>query len=335
MDRPSRRWMLQTGAAGAAVSWGGLAFSQASGKFRFMTPFGYSLAFAPVLYAKAGGFLEKEGLDGEIMGGKGAAFSAQMAIAGQIDAGRTGAGNYIVARVNNGAPLISIATIAQVSPFFVLSPRAKPLASPESFKGKTLGMASLGGSMEETLNLTLRRAGIDPETINKVKVADNPASYALVEAGRIDGFIGNISTATKVQSAFVGASAIRIDDGVPGQAYVANPTTIARNEAAYVAFLRAVHRSVSAILDARDTAPIITAIGKAFDIRGLEDMDLAKRDLASNAESWTAKGRQNLLRNVPEIWAGGLKLMTDAGIVKNQIDPAVLYTNALLDKALT
>jgi NitT/TauT family transport system substrate-binding protein len=330
----SRRWVLQSGAAGAGMAWAGLSFAQASGKFRFMTPFGYSLAFAPVLYAKAGGFLAKEGLDGEIMAGKGAALSAQMAIAGQIDAGRTGAGNYIVARVNNGAPLISIATIAQVSPFFVLSPKGNALASPESFRGKTLGMATLGGSMEETLNLTLRRAGIDPTTINKVKVADNPASYALVEAGRIDGFMGNISTATKVQAAFAGASAMRLDDGVPGQTYVANPATISRNEAAYVAFLRAVHRSVSAIVDAKDTAPIIAAIGKAFDIRGLEDVELAKRDLAANAESWMAKGRENLLRNVPETWAGGLKLMTDAGIVKNQIDPAALYTNALLDKAL-
>lgn len=334
MQAMDRRRLLQTGAAGAGMAWAGLSFAQASGKFRFMTPFGYSLAFAPVLYAKAGGFFEKEGLDGEIIGGKGAAHSAQLAIAGQIDAGRTGAGNYIVARANNNAPLISIATIAQVSPFFVLSPKDKRLATPESFKGKTLGMASLGGSMEETLNMTLRRAGIDPTTINKVKVADNPASYALVEAGRIDGYMGNISTTTKVQSSFPGASAMRLDDGVPGQVYVANPTIIARNEAAYVAFLRAVHRSISAILDAKDTEPIITAISKAFDIRGLEDMDLVKRDLASNAESWTAKGRENVLRNVPETWAGGLKLMIEAGIVKSKIDATALYTNALLDKAL-
>lgn len=334
MRGPSRRWVLQSGATGAGMAWAGLSFAQGSGKFRFMTPFGYSLAFAPVLYAKAGGFLAKEGLDAEIMGGKGAALSVQMAIAGQIDAGRTSAGHYMIARANNGAPLVSIATIAQVSPFFVLSPKTKPLASPASFKGRTLGMTTLGGSMEETLNLTLRRAGIDPTTINKVKVADNPASYALVEAGRIDGFMGNTSTATKILMAFAGADAMRLDDGAPGQAYVANPATIAKNEPAYIAFLRAVHRAVSAILDANDTAPIIASIGKSFDIRGLEDIDLAKRELAAHSESWTAKGRSYLLRNVPETWAGGLKLMTDAGIVKNPIDPAALYTNALLDKAL-
>ncbi len=331
---PSRRAAITGASAGAATLWAGLAFAQGAAKFKFMTPFGYSLAFAPVLYAKAGGFFAKEGLDAEIVGGKGAALAAQMTIAGQMDAARTGAGNYMVARVNNAAPLISIATIAQVSPFFVLSPKGKALGEPATFKGKKIGMASLGGSMEETLNLTLRRAAVDSASVEKVKVADSAASYALVEAGRIDGFMGNISTAEKALASFPGASAVRLDDGVPGQVYVATPAQIARNEAQYVAFLRAVHRSASAIVDARDLEPIIKEIGKSFEIGGLDDMALAKRDLQGNAQSWIAKGRENLLRHVPDLWAGAVKLMNDAQMIKATPDPATLYTNALLDKAL-
>lgn len=333
-EGPSRRVVLAGAAAGSAALWAQLSFAQGTSKFRFMTPFGYSLAFAPVLYAKAGGFFAKEGLDADIVGGKGAALSAQMTIAGQMEAARTGAGNFMVARINNGAPLVSIATIAQVSPFFVLSPKAKPLTEPSTFKGRKIGMASLGGSMEETLNLTMRRATVDPASVEKVKVADSPASYALVEAGRIDGFIGNISTTQKALAAFAGASAMRMDDGVPGQVYVATPAQIQKNEAAYVAFLRAVHRSISAILDAKDTEPIIREIGKSFEIGGLEDMATAKRDLAGNAESWTAKGRQNLLRHVPELWSGAVKLMSEAQMIKSAPDATTLYTNALLDKAL-
>lgn len=334
-DMPSRRHVLAGAAAGiAATAWTEISFAQGTVKFRFMTPFGYSLAFAPVLYAKAGGFFAKEGLDADIVGGKGAALSAQMTIAGQMEAARTGAGNYIVARVNNGAPLVSIATIAQVSPFFVISPKAKALSEPAGFKGKKIGMASLGGSMEETLNLTMRRAAVDPTSVEKVKVADSPASYALVEAGRIDGFMGNISTTAKALSAFSGATASRMDDGVPGQVYVATPEQIAKHEARYVAFLRAVHTSASAILDAKDSEPIIKAIGQSFQISGLDDMALARRDLAQNAEAWIAKGRNNLLRNVPELWAGAIKLMREAEMIKSSPDPASLYTNALLEKAL-
>lgn len=331
---PTRRSMLTGAAGGGALIWAELSFAQGAAKFRFMTPFGYSLAFAPVLYAKAGGFFAKEGLDADIVGGKGAALAAQMTIAGQMEAARTGAGNYMVARINNGAPLLSIATIAQVSPFFVLSPKARALQEPPNFKGKKIGMASLGGSMEETLNLTMRRAAVEPGSVEKVKVADSAASYALVEAGRIDGFMGNISTAEKALAAFPGATAVRMDDGVPGQVYVATPQQIAKSEAHYVAFLRAVHRSASAIIDAKDTEPIIREIARTFDIGTLDDMALAKRDLALNAESWTAKGRDNLLRHVPELWSGAVKLMSDAQMIKSAPEVASLYTNALIDKAL-
>ena len=337
-DALSRRQVLAAAAFGPAIVSAHLAYAQGSGKFRFMTPFGYSLAFAPVLYARAGGFLAKEGLDAEIIAGKGAALAAQMTIAGQAEAARTGAGNYMVARINNGAPLIAIATIAQVSPFYVLSPKAKPLAAPSSFPAKKIGMASLGGSMEETLNLTLRRAGVDAATVEKVKIADTPASYALVEAGRVDGIMGNISTAMKAQAAFKDVAATRMDDGVPGQVYVATPETLARNEAAYVAFLRGVHRAASAIIDARDDAKaldaIIAAMGKTFDLGTLDDPALARRDLTENAASWTAKGRDNLLRNVPELWAVAVELMAEAGMLKTAPDAATLYTNAVLDKAL-
>ena len=303
-----------------------------------MTPFGYSLAFAPVLYAKAGGFLAKEGLDAEIIAGKGAALAAQMAIAGQTEASRTGAGNYMVARVNNGAPLIAFATIAQVSPFYVLSPKSKALQLPASFTGKKVGMASLGGSMEETLALTLYRGRVDYGAVEKVKIADTAASYALVEAGRVDGIIGNISTAMKAQATFKDVVATRLDDGVPGQVYVTTPDSLTRNEAAYVAFLRAVHRAAGTIIDAKDDAkaldPIVAVIAGSFDIGSIDDPALARRDLVENADSWTAKGRDNLLRNVPELWAGAVKLMAEAGLLKTAVEPATLYSNAALDKAL-
>ncbi len=331
----SRRSLLAgAAAAGSSPLWASVGWSQAAQKFRFMTPFGYSLAFAPVLYARAAGFFAKEGLDADIVGGKGAALAAQMTIAGQMEAARTGAGNYMVARVNNGAPLISIATIAQVSPFFVLSPKAKPLTDPASFRSRKIGMATLGGSMEETLNLTMRRAAVDPGSVEKVKVADSPASFALVEAGRIDGFMGNISTTEKALAAFASATAVRMDDGVPGQVYVTTPAQLQKGEGPYIAFLRAVHRSASAILDAKDHEPILKEIGKAFEISGLDNMDLAKRDLAQNAESWVAKGRNNLLRHVPEHWAGAVKLMSDAQMLKSAPDPTSLYTNARLETAL-
>ncbi len=71
----------------------------------------------------------------EVVNGKGASVALQLVIAGQAQVSRSGGANYMVARVNSGAA-VSIGTIAQVSPFFVVSsPKAK-INSPADMKGK-------------------------------------------------------------------------------------------------------------------------------------------------------------------------------------------------------
>lgn len=324
---------LGAGALGALLLPSGVN-AQGLRKMRFVTPFNFSLSYSAPFYAKAAGFFEKEGLDVEIINGKGAATAAQLVIAGQAEVARTGGANYIVARVKAGAPLISIATVAQVSPFFMVSAPDAPIKSAADMKGKTIGVASLGGSMEGTLNLMLRGGDIDPKGVERVKVADVPASFGLIQAKRIDGFMASVSSVVKILAAVPNAFTFSIDDGLPGQVYVATPKALAENEDLYVRFLRATHRSASAILDAKDLEPIIKAIGKNFELPGLNNMETAKADLTQNSKTWSAKGRENLLRNVPEQWSQAVKIMTDAGMIENPPKAEELYTNAILEKAL-
>ena len=329
----TRRGFLHGAAGFAAASYLLPSTGRAAEGFKFITPFGYSLSFSAVLYGKTGGYYAKEGLDVEVIGGKGAAMAAQMTIGGQADTGRTGGANFIVSKVKNGAPITSIATIAQVSPFYILSPKARGIVKVGDFKGKTFGMASLGGSMENTLNFMLRQGDVDPKTVNKVKVADTPAAFGLIEAGRIDGFMGNVSTAVKLTSTNPAISAIKVNDGIPGQVYVARDSDIGGNADRYVRFLRATIASATAILKTDDLTPILESIGGTFKIRTLSDMENARQDLKANAELWSANGMENLLRNVPAEWAGGVKLMGEAGMIPEGTDATKLYTNAIWDKA--
>lgn len=328
-----RRWMLQASLATAAMPFAMPLVAFAADKFRFITPFGYSLSFSAVMFGKTGGFYKKEGLDIQVIGGKGAAMAAQMTIADQSDVGRTGGANYIVSKVKNGAPLVSIGTIAQVSPFFIISPKSRGIAEVNDFKGKTFGMASLGGSMENTLNFMLRQGGVDPKEVNKVKVADTPAAFGLIEAKRIDGFMGNVSTTVKLLSTNAEIKAIKVNDGIPGQVYVARESDVKSNSDAYVRFLRATIAAAGEILDAKDLTPILKSIGGGFKVRALSDMENAARDLRENSKLWVANGRKNLLRNVPENWAGGVKLMGEAGMIPAGTNPEKLYTNAIWEKA--
>jgi ABC-type nitrate/sulfonate/bicarbonate transport system substrate-binding protein len=185
------------------------------------------------------------------------------------------------------------------------------------------------------LNLMLRAGQVGADKVERVEVADVPASYGLIEAGRISGFMASVSSVVKILSAVPGAATFPIDDGLPGQVYVASPKAIAANEDSYVRFLRAVHRSANAILDAQDLKPVIASIGGGgFDIPGLSNVDESISDLRQNAQTWVAKGRENVLRNVPSQWAEAVKVMAETGMIKREVDATTLYTNALLDKAI-
>lgn len=329
----TRRGFMQS-ALGGAVLLSMPHGARAATTFNFITPFSFSLAFAPVLYASAAGYYEDEGLDATIQSGKGAALAAQMTIAKQMDSGRTGGTNYIVSRINDGAPLTSIATIAQLSPFFIISSADDPVKTIADVRGRTVGMASLGGSMEATLDLMMAGDGVAADTVNKVKVADSAASYALIEAGRAGAFIGNTSSMIKASEAREGVVAIPMDDGMPGQVYVARPDQVEANPEKFVAFLKATHKAALEIVEADDLAPILKTIGDKYEVSGLSDMETAAKDLRANSENWAAKGKENILRNVPSIWEAAVTTLAENKMIDKTVPAPDLYTNALLDQAL-
>jgi len=329
-----RRDFLAASAASLFFLSAGRSASAKTTGFRFITPFTYSLSFAPVLYASAAGYYDDAGLTVEVQAANGAAMAAQMVLAGQMDSGRTGGTNYLISRVNHGAPLISIATIAQLSPFYIISSIKNPVKNVADLVGRTVGMASLGGSMEGTLNLMMRKGNLATDKVNKVKVADSAASFALIEAGRAGAFIGNTSSMVKAKAVRKDVFAIPMDDGMPGQVYVAQEKDISANPDKYVAFLKATHRSALEIATAKDLQPIIKAIMAKYTMPGLNDMKTAELNLSENARGWVAKGNDNLLRNIPELWAAAVTTLHDAGMINSAPDPKTLYTNDLLDKAI-
>lgn len=329
-----RRFTAAAGASLALLAGAGHVVAQPLRKVRFVTPFNFSLSYASVFHAKVAGFFEQEGLDVEVINGKGATTAAQLVIAGQAEIARTGGANYITSRVDAGAPLISIATIAQISPFYMVSSPDAPLKDAKDLTGKTIGVASLGGSMEGTLNLLLRGGGVDGSKVERVRVPDVAASYGLIQAKRIAGFMASISSLVKIKAAIPEVMTFPIDDGIPGQVYVAAPQAYAANQDLYVRFLRAEYKAINAILKASDLEPIVRGIGKGFEVPGIDDIKTSISDLKQNAETWTAKGPQNILRNVPEQWAEAEKVMNGAGMLKGSIEPRALYDNGARDKAV-
>lgn len=311
-----------------------VAFSQSTGTYTYLTPMTLSLAFAPILYPSAVGDYDKMGLDVKVEVGRGAGQVIQLTAAKQVDSGRTGGANYMAARAQENSDVIAFATIAQISPFVVISSEEKAVRSVQELEGKIVGMASFGGSMEATLNLMLAKAGIDPKSVRRERVADGPASFAMVEAGRIHAFFGNTSTVSRLRAEDYPLQVMAVDDGVPGQVYVAREAELAENRAQHVTFLKGAREAVLRIADMNDQEllDVIRVIGSKYDVPGIEKEDIALSDLKGNRELWLAQGKDNVLRNVPEQWEQGQKLLLDAGLMNET--SRNLYDNAIWEATL-
>jgi ABC-type nitrate/sulfonate/bicarbonate transport system substrate-binding protein len=182
--------------------------------------------------------------------------------------------------------------------------------------------------------MLLLRGKMDKTLVKREKVADSPGSFGLVEAGRVDGFFGNASTSVRLRNSGAKVSILRVDDGVPGQVFVATPEAVTKESDLLERFLRGVYKAVNALLDAKDLNPILDAIGKEYEIRGIAERETAMEDLRGNMELWTAKGRDNVLRNVPEAWAEAIAVMTQGGFLDKGADATRLYTNAIWERAV-
>lgn len=331
-----RRHFLTTSAAAAALAvQPAFVHAQAKGKLIFMTPAAFSLAFSPVLYAASTGLFEKEGVQVQVEAGRGAAQSIQLVAAKQVQAGRTGGANYMIARSNNAAPVIAFATIAQRSPFAIISAKSNPIEKPEDIIGKTIGMQSAGGSMEATLDLMLMRANIAGDKLRRERVADSAASYGMIEAKRVDAFLGNTSSAIRLLQQNYPITTMKMDDGVPGQVYVADEALLSANPDAYIAFTRAVHKGINelAAMDEAGLKKAIETMGGKFSIPGVNNTVVALADLRANMDLWSVDGsHKQALRCVPKLWTEGEALLRRADLVKGAAKP--MYNATIWERAV-
>ncbi len=334
-----RRQFLTTSTAAAAAAMAAAhpawVHAQSKGKLIFMTPAAYSLAFSPVMYAASTGLFEKEGVQVQVEAGRGAAQSIQLVAAKQVQAGRTGGANYMISRSNNNAPVIAFATIAQRSPFAIISAKSDPIEKPEDVIGKTIGMQSAGGSMEATLDLMLMRANIPGDKLRRERVSDSAASFGMIEAKRVHGFLGNTSSAIRLLAQNYPVHTLKMDDGVPGQVYVAEEAILTANPEPYIAFTRAVHKGIqelAAMDDAGLTKAIATMAGK-FNIPGANNTAVALPDLRGNMDLWSVDGGfKQALRCVPKLWTDGEALLRRAELVKGAAKP--MYNATIWERAV-
>ncbi len=299
-----------------------------------LTPFGFIIDFLEMMNASAGGHFQAAGLDTQVLGAGGAAASTQQLAAGRCQFIRGAAIDAVKAvGAQPGLGLVSVATIFQGSTFDVISDKAKPIARAEDFRGKRIGVVSIGGTTENFLDLMLHKVGIPKTEVPREVVGNNPGSFALLQQGRIDGFIAtsNVVEVLEQQKAPILAWSTDRYAKMPSQCYFTTQAIIDAQPVMVLGFVRAMKASVEEMLRG-PLEPILDRAAAKFDIPGIRDKPGLTRTVRGNMELWLSEGRDNLMRNIPALWTSARDNLAEASIA-NIADITRLYTNSFVDEA--
>ena len=331
-----RRAFLKAGVAGAvsAVAMPWVRRANAATSLTFFTPFGFSPDYIEVMNAKSAGYFADEGLDVTVRGAQGTAQVMQQLITGEAHIIRSAQLDQMRLVQNQNLPLTCISTLYQASNFYLISSKERPINEAKDLKGKTIGVVSVGGTTSIYLDFMMIKGGYSKDDVRRETTGNGPGAFQLVKQGRIDGFIATHAAFIPLERAGEPITYFSSDKyaPMPNQGFLTTRGFLEKNPDAAVAFLRAIKRSVDDILT-KPHQQIFERAAKDFEIQGIRNMD----NVLAISQNWPrlllAQGKENLLRNVPELWKQGVDVLASVNFLK-PTDPTAFYTNDYIDKAL-
>ena len=318
---------------GATLAANRPVFAQTGAKLLFMEPFDLAFEYMHEMNAVVGGHFAKQGLDVQIDNARGTAVAIQQVIAGQAIATRVGALDLIKASAAQDVKLVSIATSLHEAIFSLVSLKSAPLMTPQDMRGKTIGVASMGGGQENTLDLILASGGVSPKDVPRQAIGSNAGNVELLKQGRVNGFFATVETSILLRRA---GEPVEIWSAskyapLPGGIIITTRDFVDKNPDTAIKFVRAMRNSANEIL-AADPNTIVERLEKIYDFAAAKDRAFRTDAVKAYNAMTVAQGEQNIMRNVPEVWGKAAELVNKAGIAK-VADVATLYDNKYVDEA--
>jgi NitT/TauT family transport system substrate-binding protein len=135
--------------------------------------------YAAPLVAQDKGFFAEEGLDVEIIEGKGSTVSATVVAAGDADFGLCAAPTVLISRTKE-MPLKVIGIIHQETPTAAIFRKSSGIKSPKDFEGKTIA-SELQSTKHQQFIAFCRKNGVDTEKITFVPTSGDELPLLLSE----------------------------------------------------------------------------------------------------------------------------------------------------------
>lgn len=183
LDPLFRTAIVAAALLGAATT----AFAQAPQKVTLMLNWYATGLHAPFFLGKEKGYYAKEGIDLEILEGRGSSPTAQAVAAKNVTFGFADVGPMIKLAAK-GAPLKSVGIAVQKSPYAVISLAEKKILTPADIKGKTIALTP-GDSPSQAWPLFLKRTGLKESDFKTVS-GDAQTKLNAVINGQADALAG-------------------------------------------------------------------------------------------------------------------------------------------------
>jgi NitT/TauT family transport system substrate-binding protein len=172
----ARRAILSIGVLLAISAAAGTTWAQRA-RLTYAGTAGFNM---PFMVAHEAGLYKRYGLRDELIFIPGAATTMQALLAGEIEFVNS-SGSPAINSILQGADVTIVAISYDSMPYGLVV--GKDIRTPEDLKGKSMGVARLGGINEVGIRLALEKFRINPKEVTFVSTGADPTRIAAVQAG--------------------------------------------------------------------------------------------------------------------------------------------------------
>jgi len=286
-----------------------------------------SFTFAPEMMAYSGGYFEEHGLDVTLEAVQGTPAAIQAVIGGAAFITRASTID-LMPPWEDGQEIVGVGTMARQTNLRIASADTNPIEAAEDLEGETLGMGSVGGTSERTLDLALREFGVDGDTVERQAVPVTAATFELVRRGELAGYIVSLDTALtlEIQNEDAVISTAGLDSIPDLQLFFTTPENVENEPETIEKFLAAMADATQFMVDDEannydETLRILRDSGD-WDFPALFDDEASRAALTIyTTETWMDDSGVPLLHIDPELFESAYDVLTDGGLVEGTGNP--------------
>ena len=271
--------------------------------------------------AQKRGFLQKHGIEVEIIALRGGVQMAQALLSDSLQFAQM-AGSVVVRSHLAGGDLVMVAGFVNRISYLMVSRR--DINTMKDLVGKKIATASIGGSVDSVLRLGLKASGIDPQSATLLPAGPPQSRIAALASGRMDATIVPPENLGAVEKS--GLKILKdlseVDVQIQHTGLVVRRSLIKENRSLVKSFLAAIVEAIHFYRNnERETIQIMATFAGTNEPRSLKDSYDFHKGLFPQPPYPSAEGFKTLLSEI-----------RDPGVDAKKNSPEIFFDRTLLDE---